>query len=383
MTSPANIGSIRNIAVLAHVDAGRTTTTERILALADRSGVAGEEHGMTLTAAATTCGWRGHSVTIIDAPSSLVHGTDAARAIRVVDGAVALIDAESGVEAQLEALWRLADDRALARIVFVNKMDRVGADFGAAVEAVRSQLKAVPLVLALPLGQGSDFIGIIDLVRDRALTWKAMPFGAAFAEEPIPADRLVEAQQARAALIAAVAPKQTGTAGLVAAIRAAVVAGTVVPVLPGSAFRNKGMQPLLDAIVDYLPSPDQVGAVEVQDPVTGSFSSRAANDDAPLTVFAFRSGLDPIAGPLVFARVFSGVLEQGAEIANATTGRATRVSRVLRFEASDRVELARATAGDIVALGGLNEARPGDTLTAPGQLALVEPKTEQVRSRSA
>lgn len=383
MTSSAHIGLIRNIAVLAHVDAGRTTTTERILALADRSRAAGEEHGITLTAAATTCGWRGHAVTIIDAPSSLVHGADAARAIRVADGAVALIDASAGVESQLETLWRLADDRALARIVFVNKMDRAGADFGAAVEAVRSRLRAVPLVLALPLGQGSDFIGTIDLVRERALTWKAMPFGAAFAEEAIPADRLAEAQEARAALVAAVAPTQTGTAGLVAAIRAAVVAGTVVPVLPGSAFRNKGMQPLLDAIVDYLPSPDQVGAVEVQDPVNGSLSSRAANDDAPLTVFAFRSGHDPVAGALVFARVFSGVLVQGAEIANATTGQAARVSRVLRFGASDRVELAQATAGDIVALGDLDEARPGDTLTAPGQQALVEPRTEQVRSRSA
>jgi elongation factor G len=381
MSIPAHIGLVRNIGVLAHVDAGRTTTTERILALTDRSQADGEERGITLTAAATSLAWKGHQLTIVDMPSATALGADARRALVAVDGAVALLDASIGVEPQLEALWRLADEQGVARLVFVNKMDRADADFARAVASIRERLGATPLVLSLPMGTGNGFVGVIDLVRERALTWKAMPFGAAFAEEAIPADRAAEAAAARAEIVAAVQPKDGTTEALVAAIRAAVARGAVVPVIAGSAFRNKGMQPLLDAIVEFLPSPADVAPVAVHE-ADGAVSARAADEAAPLTAFAFKVGNDPVAGALVFARVFSGALSAGAEVANATSGRVGRVARVLRFEASDRVEVARAGAGDIVALGGL-DAHAGDTLTAPGHAAQIEPRTEQVRSRSA
>ena len=382
MSVSSHMAQVRNIAVLAHVDAGRTTTTERILALTDRSRAQGEERGITLTAAAVTCAWRDHELTIVDTPSSAVHGADARRALAAADGAVALIDAATGVEPQLEALWRLADEKGLARLVFVNKMDRADADFSGAVAAIAARLGARPLVLALPLGSGEGFTGLIDLVGMRVLSWKAMPFGAAFTEEAVPADRLAEAEAARAALVAAVAPAGEGLAALVAAIRAAVMNGAVA-VLAGSAFRNRGIQPLLDAVVDYLPSPADIQTVRLHDMASGAIVTRPANDDAPLTAFAFKAGMDPVAGSLVFARLFAGSVAAGAEIANAATGRTGRVARVLRFGASDRIELAKASAGDIVALGGLDDARAGDTLTAPGETALVEPRTEQVRSKSA
>lgn len=382
MSAPANIGLIRNIGVLAHVDAGKTTTTERILALTDRSPADGER-GITLTSAATSCEWRGHRLNIVDLPSSAALGADARRAIRAIDGAVALIDAGAGIEPQLEALWRLADAAKLARLVFVNKMDRADAAFGEVVAAIGTQLGATPLVLTLPHGSGGAFEGVIDLVGQRLLTWRAMPFGAAFEVAEIPADRTAEAAAARAALVEAVKAADVSPVGLAAAVRAAVLAGRGVAVLAGSAFRNKGLQPLLDAVVDYLPAPDQVAPLAATEVATGAEVVRPANDGAPLAAFAFRATVDPVAGPLVFARVFSGVVGTGVEMENAGTGRRERAARILRFEASDRIALDAAGAGEIVALAGLGDTHAGDTLAAPGHAVLVEPRTEQARSKSA
>jgi elongation factor G len=382
MSAPAHIGLIRNFGVLAHVDAGKTTTTERILALTDRSP-AEAERGITLTSAATSCEWRGHRLNIVDLPSSAALSGEARRALKAIDGAVALIDAGAGIEPQLEALWRLADEAKLARIVFVNKMDRADAEFAGTVAAIGTRLGATPLVLTLPFGAGNAFEGVIDLVAGRVLTWRAMPFGAAFEVAAIPAERAADAAAARIALVEAVGATDTSTEGLAAAVRAAVLAGRGVAVLAGSAFRNKGLQPLLDAVVDYLPSPDQVAPLSATEVATGAIVVRPANDGAPLVAFAFRATVDPVAGPLVFARVFSGVIEAGVEIENAGTGRRERAAKVLRFEAADRVVLAAAGAGDIVALAGLGDTHAGDTLTAPGHAVLVEPRSEQARSKSA
>jgi elongation factor G len=379
----------RNIGIMAHIDAGKTTTTERILYYTGKSHKIGEVHdgaatmdwmeqeqerGITITSAATTAYWNDKRINIIDTPGHVDFTIEVERSLRVLDGAVALLDANQGVEPQTETVWRQADKYGVPRMIFVNKMDKIGADFFISVQMVRERLGANPIVLQLPLGVESSFTGIIDLIRMKAVKWDDESLGATFHDEEIPADLLDQAKKYREMLVeqavevdeaateAYLEGKEPAEAELKALIRKGTVNSRFVPILCGSAFKNKGVQPLLDAVVDYLPSPLDVPPVSGIDVKTGEEASREPRDDAPLSMLAFKIMNDPFVGSLTFARIYSGKVESGSTLLNTVKDKKERIGRMLLMHANHREDIKEAYTGDIVALAGLKDVTTGDTL---------------------
>jgi elongation factor G len=379
----------RNIGIMAHIDAGKTTTTERILYYTGKSHKIGEVHdgaatmdwmeqeqerGITITSAATTAYWNDKRINIIDTPGHVDFTIEVERSLRVLDGAVALLDANQGVEPQTETVWRQADKYGVPRMIFVNKMDKIGADFFISVQMVRERLGANPIVLQLPLGVESSFTGIIDLIRMKAVRWDDESLGANFHDEEIPADLLDQAKKYREMLVeqavevdeaateAYLEGKEPAEAELKALIRKGTVNSRFVPILCGSAFKNKGVQPLLDAVVDFLPSPLDVPPVSGIDVKTGEEASRAPRDDAPLSMLAFKIMNDPFVGSLTFARIYSGKVESGSTLLNTVKDKKERIGRMLLMHANHREDIKEAYTGDIVALAGLKDVTTGDTL---------------------
>ncbi len=386
---------LRNIGIMAHIDAGKTTTTERILYYTGRSHKMGEVHegaavmdwmeqeqerGITITSAATTCEWQDHRINIIDTPGHVDFTVEVERSLRVLDGAVALFDSVAGVEPQSETVWRQADKYRVPRIAYINKMDRTGSDFEAAVQTMKERLGAHPLPIQLPVGAEGDFKGVIDLVTEKALVWND-ELGTDWEEQDIPADLADAAHDARTHLIEAcadyddelmeayLAEEEVSPERIKAALRQATLDIKVTPVLCGSSFKNKGVQPLLDAVIDYLPSPLDVPPLIGVEPVKGDSegreASRPADDDAPFAALAFKVMADPYVGKLTYFRVYSGTLKTGSKVMNASTGRQERVGRILEMHANHREEREEIFAGDIVAGVGLKQTATGDTLCDP------------------
>jgi len=389
----------RNIGIMAHIDAGKTTTTERILYYTGKSYKMGEVHegsatmdwmeqeqerGITITSAATTAFWNGKRVNIIDTPGHVDFTIEVERSLRVLDGAVALLDANQGVEPQTETVWRQADKYGVPRMIFVNKMDKIGADFFVSLQMVKERLGANPVVLQLPLGIESSFKGIIDLIRLKAVVWDDESLGAKFHDEEIPADLLDQAKKYRDMLVeqavevdeaateAYLEGKEPSVAELKALIRKGTVSSQFVPVLCGSAFKNKGVQPLLDAVVDYLPSPLDVPPVKGIDPKTGDETSRELSDTAPLSMLAFKIMNDPFVGSLTFCRIYSGKVDSGTTLMNTVKDKKERIGRMLLMHANHREDIKEAFTGDIVALAGLKDVTTGDTLCDPAKPVILE-----------
>jgi elongation factor G len=396
-TSP--IERTRNIGIMAHIDAGKTTTTERILYYTGKTHKLGEvdegsaemdwmeqerERGITITSAATTCFWNDHRINIIDTPGHVDFTVEVERSLRVLDGAVAVFDAVAGVEPQSETVWRQADKYQVPRIAFINKMDRTGADFERAVSMIAERLGANPVCIQLPYGREDKFKGILDIVTMTAVVWEEETLGAAFHEEEIPAALLGAAQQAREKLLEAaadqddrlmrayVAGEPVTPADIRAALRRATLSQRVVPVLCGASFKNKGVQPLLDAVVAYLPSPLDLPPVEGKNPKTGAVERRESTDSAPFAALVFKIMADPFVGQLAYFRVYSGVLDSGSYIYNSTRGTKERVGRLLRMHANKREEIRRVSAGDIAAAVGLRNAKTGDTLCLESKPVVLE-----------
>ena len=389
----------RNIGIMAHIDAGKTTTTERILYYTGVSHRMGEVHegaaqmdwmeqererGITITSAATTCFWNDHRVNIIDTPGHVDFTVEVERSLRVLDGAVAVFDSVQGVEPQSETVWRQADKYRVPRIAFLNKMDRVGADFSASVQSIVDRLEANPVAVQLPIGKEADFRGVIDLVSMKSYLFNDETLGADYVVEDVSPDLLPTAQEYRDKMIEAVAEFDeavleqylNGVPLKPEDIKRAVRAGTnqmrMTPVLCGSAFKNKGVQPLLDAVVDYLPSPLDVPEVEGVDPVHGKKMSCPASDDEPFSALAFKIMADPFAGQLTYFRVYSGSLETGSYVYNVTQGKRERIGRLLKMHANKREDIDVVYAGDIAAAVGMKGARTGDTLSHEKRPILLE-----------
>ncbi|MDQ3719447.1 MAG: elongation factor G [Actinomycetota bacterium] len=393
----------RNIGIMAHIDAGKTTTTERILFYTGRTHKMGEVHegaavmdwmeqeqerGITITSAATTASWRDHRVNIIDTPGHVDFTVEVERSLRVLDGAVAVFDSVAGVEPQSETVWRQADKYRVPRIAFINKMDRIGADFDASVQSMRDRLGARPIDVQLPIGAEGYFRGVIDLVTNKAIVYQD-DLGQEWGEEEIPAELAEQAREARTQLIEAVADydeelmedyledKPIEADRLRADIRKATLDIEITPVLCGSAFKNKGVQPLLDAVIDYLPSPLDVPPVEglegsqIQDG-EGTPTTRVADDDGPFSALAFKVMSDPFVGKLTYFRIYSGKLSAGSRVLNTVTGRTERVGRILMMHANSREEQEEIYAGDIAAGVGLKQTSTGDTLSAPDAPVVLE-----------
>ena len=391
----------RNIGIMAHIDAGKTTTTERILYYTGRTYKIGEVHeggavmdwmeqeqerGITITSAATTAHWRDHRINIIDTPGHVDFTVEVERSLRVLDGAIALFDSVAGVEPQSETVWRQADKYSVPRIAFINKMDRMGADFAGSVQTMKDRLGANAIPVQLPIGAEGDFAGIIDLIGMKAVRYLD-DLGKEQEVVDIPAELLDEAKEAREVLIDAVTHFDDELAEkyleegdvpieqLKAAIRKAVLAIDMTPVFCGSAFKNKGVQPLLDAVLDYLPSPLDVPAVTGQEIRKGDEIgevTRNASDDEPFAALAFKIMADPFFGKLAFFRVYSGKLDKGTQVLNATTGKSERVGRILEMHANSREDIDTVYAGDIAAAVGLKQIVTGDTLCAPDQPVRLE-----------
>jgi elongation factor G len=389
----------RNFGIMAHIDAGKTTTTERVLYYTGKSHKIGEVHdgaatmdwmeqeqerGITITSAATTCVWNDHRLNIIDTPGHVDFTIEVERSLRVLDGAVCVLDGNQGVEPQTETVWRQADKYNVPRIVFVNKMDKTGADFYRCVAMIIDRVAGRPIPVQLPIGAESDFKGVIDLVKMRALIWEEESLGAKFHEADIPDDLREKAREYRTAMIeaavemddAAMAAYLDGVepdqATLKSLIRKATVTRTFIPVLCGTAFKNKGVQPLLDAVVDYLPSPLDVPPIHGIDVKTGEDVIRLPSDNEPMALLAFKIMDDPFVGTITFCRIYSGKLESGMQVLNATKERKERVGRMLLMHANNREEVKEAFAGDIVALAGMKETRTGDTLCDPVKPVILE-----------
>jgi elongation factor G len=389
---------VRNIGIMAHIDAGKTTATERILFYTGKTHKIGEVHegsatmdwmaqeqerGITITSAATTAFWRDHRINIIDTPGHVDFTVEVERSLRVLDGAVALFDAVAGVQPQSETVWRQADKYAVPRLVFINKMDRVGADFAASVQSIVDRLGARPVPIQLPIGAEDAFEGIIDLVERKAIRYRDS-LGDTWEEGEIPAELAAEADAARHVLIEAVADhdediamafledEEIDAARLRTAIRACTLDLSITPVLCGSAFKNKGVQPLLDGIVDYLPTPLDKGAVTGTDPKTGEEVVRRPSLDEPFCALAFKIMSDPFVGKLTYFRVYSGVLKAGSHVYNPATGRKERVGRILQMHANSREERESVGAGEIAAAVGLKQVTTGHTLCDEGHPILLE-----------
>lgn len=393
-----SIEKTRNIGIMAHIDAGKTTTTERILFYAGRIHKLGEVHegnatmdwmeqeqerGITITSAATTAIWKGHKINIIDTPGHVDFTVEVERSLRVLDGAVAVFCAKGGVEPQSETVWRQADKYGVPRIAYVNKMDIMGADFFNVIKMMKERLNANAVPIQIPIGSEDTYIGIIDLIKNEAIIYKD-DLGTVIEDEPIPDDMKAIAAEYRTKLIEAVAEQdddimvkylegeEISQEELIAAIRKATIAVKMVPVLCGSSYKNKGVQPLLDAVVDFLPSPADIGHVSGIDPKTGDEVERALNDEEAFSALAFKVMTDPFVGRLTFTRIYSGVLESGSYVYNSTKGKRERVGRILQMHANHREELDRAYSGDIVAIVGLKDTATGDTLCDESKPIVLE-----------
>ena len=383
------IEDYRNFGIMAHIDAGKTTTTERILFYSGKSHKIGEVHdgaatmdwmeqeqerGITITSAATTTAWNGKRLNIIDTPGHVDFTIEVERSLRVLDGAVCVLDGNQGVEPQTETVWRQADKYNVPRIVFVNKMDKIGADFYKCVDDIKTRVGGRPVCIQLPIGSESDFKGIIDLVRMKAVVWENENLGANYHDEEIPADLLERSKEYRLALIEAAVeldddamsayldgtePSEETLKGL---IRKAVRQISFHPVLCGTAFKNKGVQPLLDAVVDYLPSPVDRESIKGIDVNTEQEVTRPASDNEPFSLLAFKIMDDPFVGTITFCRIYSGHIESGTTVMNSTKDKKERIGRMLLMHANNREDIKEAYAGDIVAMAGLKDTRTGDTL---------------------
>ncbi|WP_411903870.1 elongation factor G [Methylorubrum thiocyanatum] len=393
------IEDYRNFGIMAHIDAGKTTTTERVLYYTGKSHKIGEVHegaatmdwmeqeqerGITITSAATTCFWREKRLNIIDTPGHVDFTIEVERSLRVLDGAVCVLDGNQGVEPQTETVWRQADKYDVPRIVFVNKMDKIGADFFKCVADIIGRVAGKPVCLQLPIGAESSFKGVVDLIKMKAIVWSGEALGANFSEEEIPADlkdqaveyrtKLVEAcveldDDAMTAYLDGVEPDEDGLRRLV---RRAVQLRAFHPILCGSAFKNKGVQPLLDAVVDYLPSPVDRGAVDGLDFKTEEPVKREPTDEDPFSMLAFKIMDDPHVGTITFCRVYSGKVESGTSVLNSSRDKKERVGRMLLMHANNREDIKEAYAGDIVALAGLKDTRTGDTLCDANKAVILE-----------
>ena len=394
MARTTSLDKVRNIGIMAHIDAGKTTTSERILFYCGESHKLGEVHdgaatmdfmvqeqerGITIGSAATSAFWRKHQITLIDTPGHVDFTAEVERSLRVLDGAVALYCAVGGVQPQSEQVWRQSEKYEVPKIAFVNKMDRIGADFFSVVDSIKTVLKANPVPVVIPIGASETFRGVVDLLKMKAIIFDEESNGMAFHEEDIPADLVDSANEWRQNLVEKVAEtddsllekffagEEITVAEMIPAIRKATIARNIVPVLCGTAFRNKGVQPLLDAIVDYLPSPldisDVVGSISEEEKAAGAEAPvRKAADDEPLAALAFKIVADKHMGKLVYVRIYSGTLETGATVWNSTREQAQRIGRIVRMHANKQEALETAQAGDIVAVVGLSRTRTGDTI---------------------
>src|SRR5437016_2795833 len=392
------IEDYRNFGIMAHIDAGKTTTTERILYYTGKSHKIGEVHegaatmdwmeqeqerGITITSAATTAFWNGKRLNIIDTPGHVDFTIEVERSLRVLDGAVCVLDSNQGVEPQTETVWRQGDKYKVPRIVFANKMDKTGADFFKCLDDIVDRLGAKPIAIQLPIGAENNFKGLVDLVRMKGVVWDDEALGASFKDIDIPADLVDKAKEYREKMLEAAVElddevlaayldgKEPDEATLKRLIRKAVLTGAFYPVLCGSAFKNKGVQPLLDAVVDYLPSPVDVPAIKGIDE-DGNEVVRLPNDKEPLALLAFKIMDDPFVGTITFCRIYSGTLLSGTGVINSTRDRKERIGRMLLMHANNREDIKEAFAGDIVALAGLKEARTGDTLCDPNKPVILE-----------
>jgi elongation factor G len=399
-----DLAMVRNIGIMAHIDAGKTTTTERILYYTGINYKIGEVHeggatmdwmeqeqerGITITSAATTCHWRNHQINIIDTPGHVDFTVEVERSLRVLDGAVAVFDGVAGVEPQSETVWRQADRYGVPRICFVNKMDRVGAEFHRCVEMIETRLGAVPLPLQIPIGSEGDFRGVIDLVQMKALVWPMdTKLGESYDTEEIPSTHVEAAREWRDRLIETVAEndddimmmylegEEPPIDELKAAIRRGTLGGKFTPVLTGTAFKNKGVQPMLDAVVDFLPSPLDVDAVEGHKPGDESeLLLRKPNVDEPLSALAFKIMSDPHLGKLTYVRIYSGTMMAGSAVLNSSKDRKERIGKIYRMHANKREEIASVGAGDIVAVMGLKDTTTGNTLSDPKEQVVLESMT--------
>ena len=388
MPRKVKIEDYRNFGIMAHIDAGKTTVTERILYYTGKTYKIGEVHdgaatmdfmeqeqerGITITSAATTTFWRGKRLNIIDTPGHVDFTIEVERSLRVLDGAVTVLDANAGVEPQTETVWRQGDKYDVPRIVFINKMDKIGADFYASVDSIRERLGARPVPIQIPIGAEDAFAGVVDLIRMVAIVWDEETLGAKFHEEEIPAELKEKAEELRTEMIetiveldeeameAYLSGEEIPEDKIRELLRKGTLANEFFPVLCGSAFKNKGVQPLLDAVVDYLPSPVDLPPVKGINPKTEAEEERRPSDDDPLAMLAFKIMEDPY-GTLTFVRVYSGKVKKGTTVLNSTTGKTERVGRMVLMHADEREEIDEAFAGDIMALVGLKDTRTGDTL---------------------
>ncbi|MCT8974922.1 elongation factor G [Microbaculum marinisediminis] len=393
------IEDYRNFGIMAHIDAGKTTTTERVLFYTGKSHKLGETHegaatmdwmaqeqerGITITSAATTAYWKDKRLNIIDTPGHVDFTIEVERSLRVLDGAVALLDANAGVEPQTETVWRQADKYHVPRMIFVNKMDKIGADFFRCIDMIKTRLGAAPLVINLPIGAETEFKGVVDLVQMKGIIWTDESLGAQFDYIDIPADLQAQAEEYREKLVeqaveideAAMEAYLEGTMPdeetLKGLIRKGTISNTFVPVLCGSAFKNKGVQPLLDAVVDYLPSPVEVPDIKGIDPKTEAEIKRRSSDEEPMSLLAFKVMNDPFVGSLTFCRIYSGKLESGTQVLNTVKDKRERIGRMLHMHANHREDIKEAYAGDIVAIAGLKDVTTGDTLCEPLKPVILE-----------
>lgn len=399
MAREYDIKDYRNFGIMAHIDAGKTTTTERVLYYSGKIHKMAEVHdgaatmdwmeqeqerGITITSAATTCFWNDKRLNIIDTPGHVDFTIEVERSLRVLDGAVALLDANAGVEPQTETVWRQAERYNVPRMIFVNKMDKIGADFYNSVEMVKERLGAKTLPIQLPIGAENEFLGIIDLVKMKAVVWEDETLGAGYHEEEIPADMVEKAKEFREQMIetlvdldeeameAYLEGVEPTNEKIMALIRQGTVNIDFHPILCGTAFKNKGVQPLLDAVVDYLPSPIDIPSIKGIDVKTEEETVRLASDDEPLSMLAFKIMNDPFVGSLTFCRIYSGKVESGMTLLNSVKDKKERVGRMLQMHSNDREDIKEAFAGDIVAIAGLKDVTTGDTLCIPTSPVILE-----------
>ena len=393
------IEDYRNFGIMAHIDAGKTTTTERVLYYSGKSHKIGEVHdgaatmdwmeqeqerGITITSAATTTFWKDKRLNIIDTPGHVDFTIEVERSLRVLDGAIALLDANAGVEPQTETVWRQADKYKVPRMIFVNKMDKIGADFYRCVDMIEKRLGAKPMILQLPIGAESEFRGVVDLIAMKAVVWDEESLGAKYHVEEIPENLAVDAATYREAMIehaveldeGAMEAYLEGNEPDVDTLKALIRKGTCelafVPILCGTAFKNKGVQPLLDAVVDYLPSPVDVPSIRGIDAKTGDEVKRRSSDEEPLSMLAFKIMNDPFVGSLTFCRIYSGKLETGISVLNSVKEKRERIGRMLQMHSNHREDIKEAYAGDIVAIAGLKDTTTGDTLCDANKAVILE-----------
>ena len=399
MAREYKIEDYRNFGIMAHIDAGKTTTTERVLYYTGKSHKIGEVHdgaatmdwmeqeqerGITITSAATTCFWKDKRLNIIDTPGHVDFTIEVERSLRVLDGAVALLDANAGVEPQTETVWRQAEKYHVPRMIFVNKMDKIGADFYNSVAMVEGRLGAKALPIQLPIGAENDFLGVIDLVKMKAIIWEEESLGASFHEEDIPEDMKAKAEEYREAMIEALVDLEDeameaylegnmpSNEKIVELIRKGTINIDFHPILCGTAFKNKGVQPLLDAVVAYLPSPVDIPPIKGIDVKTEEETVRKASDEEPLSMLAFKIMNDPFVGSLTFCRIYSGSVETGTTLLNSVKDKKERIGRMLLMHSNDRVDIKEAFAGDIVAIAGLKDVTTGDTLCVANSPVILE-----------